>query len=198
VTLLCGTGLYMFLIAGLGNPGREYAASRHNMGFLVVDEISRVTGIALANRKFDGDFGQGAIGSQKVALLKPQTYMNLSGASVAPAAAFYKVAPAELLVVHDELDLPFGRVQVKVGGGSGGHNGLRSIAERLGTQDFSRVRVGIGKPTGLHRDATGHVLSAFSKEEQSHLGEVIERAAAAARCVAEKGVAQAMNAFNRK
>ena len=191
----------MFLIVGLGNPGREYEATRHNVGFLVVDALAAQSRINLSANKFEGEYGQGSLEGQKVALLKPQTFMNLSGASVAPAAKFYKVEPEQLVVIHDELDLGFGRIQVKVGGGTGGHNGLKSIVDRLGVQDFVRIRIGIDKPVAQgqgQKDVAGWVLSPFPKDQRSLLDEVVKKAADAARGVVGMGAAKAMNEFNRK
>ncbi len=187
----------MKLIIGLGNPGRQYEETRHNIGFRVVERLSRQCDIALSSSKFDGEYGQGQVEGEKAALLKPQTYMNCSGDSVAPAARFFKVEPQDLIVVHDELDLPFGRLQVKVGGSTGGHNGLSSIVERLGREDFVRIRVGIGKPDRKEK-VVGHVLGGFSKDEQAQLDEVAERAVMAVRTLLRQGLAKAMSEFNRK
>src|SRR5207245_1692397 len=138
--------LEMWLIVGLGNPGPEYAGNRHNIGFMVVDEIARRARLGGGWRsKFGGEIWQGDVAGTRAALVKPMKYMNLSGEVVQPAAAFLKIEPDRLLVVHDELDLPFGRMQIKVGGGTAGHNGLKSIAQRMGTPEFLRVRVGIGR-----------------------------------------------------
>ena len=156
----------MKLICGLGNPGAEHTGDRHNAGYLVVDRLASRVGIALDMGKFDGRFGAGRLGAQRVLLLKPETYMNLSGQSVGAAARFYKVAPTDVLVVHDELDLPFGRLQLKSGGGTAGHNGLKSILLGLGEESFARLRVGVGKPEGKQK-VVGHVLSSFSAEERA-------------------------------
>lgn len=187
----------MKLVVGLGNPGHQYAGTRHNIGFRILDELARQAGIGFAANKFEAEYGQGTLEGQKVALLKPQTYMNLSGSSVAPAARFYKVEPEELIVVHDELDLPFGRMQLKRGGGTGGHNGLNSIVERLGSNDFIRVRVGIGRPDSKQK-VVGHVLSSFGKEEEKALEEFAGRVSEAIRAILRDGLPTAMNAYNRK
>lgn len=187
----------MKLIVGLGNPGRQYQGTRHNIGFAVVDELARKAGIALASNKFEGEYGQGTLAGSKAALLKPQTYMNLSGDSVAPAARFYKVEPDNLIVVHDELDLPFGRLQLKKGGGTGGHNGLSSIVERLGNGDFIRLRIGIGKPETKER-VVGHVLGGFAKGEAGVVKEVTAKAVEAIEAIILKGLQKAMTEFNRK
>ncbi|HCF56689.1 MAG TPA: aminoacyl-tRNA hydrolase [Myxococcales bacterium] len=187
----------MKLIVGLGNPGRRYGAPRHNVGFRIVDALASEARIGFSVNKFDAAYGQGTLEGQKIALLKPQTFMNLSGSSVAPAAQFYKVEPEDLIVVHDELDLPFGRLQLKRGGGTGGHRGLNSIVERLGSSDFIRVRVGIGKPDSKER-VVGHVLSGFGKDEASALEEVAKRAVDAVRTLLREGAPKAMTEFNKK
>jgi peptidyl-tRNA hydrolase, PTH1 family len=187
----------MKLIVGLGNPGRSYEETRHNVGFRVLDELARAAGIALASTRFHGDFGQGVLQGEKTALLKPQTFMNLSGDAVAPAARFYKVGPEDLIVVHDELDLPLGRLQLKKGGGTGGHRGLESIVERLGSEDFIRVRVGIGKPENKER-TVGYVLGGFTQEEALLLEEVAARAIAAIASIVGQGLGRAMNEHNRR
>ena len=130
------------LVVGLGTPGREYAGHRHNVGFRVAERLAGAVGIPLGQSRFQGRFGQGDVGRTRVLLLLPETFMNVSGEAVSAAARFYKVAPEDLLVVHDELDLSFGRLQLKKGGGTGGHNGLESIVEQLGTPDFARLRFG--------------------------------------------------------
>jgi peptidyl-tRNA hydrolase, PTH1 family len=185
------------LICGLGNPGAEHTGDRHNAGYLVVDRLASRFGIALDMAKFDGRFGAGRLGAERVLLLKPETYMNLSGQSVGAAARFYKVAPTDVLVVHDELDLPFGRLQLKSGGGTAGHNGLKSILLGLGEESFARLRVGVGKPEGKHK-VVGHVLSGFSAEERGLLPELLDRAADAAAGWATLPLSEAMTRFNRK
>ena len=187
----------MKLICGLGNPGAEHTGDRHNAGYLVVDRLASRVGIALDMGKFDGRFGAGRLGAQRVLLLKPETYMNLSGQSVGAAARFYKVAPTDVLVVHDELDLPFGRLQLKSGGGTAGHNGLKSILLGLGEESFARLRVGVGKPEGKQK-VVGHVLSSFSAEERGLLPELLDRAADAAAGWATLPLSEAMTRFNRK
>ncbi|MGC4117413.1 MAG: aminoacyl-tRNA hydrolase [Myxococcales bacterium] len=187
----------MKLIVGLGNPGDRYEETRHNVGFQVIDALAQKAGIDLSSTKFDGDFGQGGVKGEKVALLKPQTYMNCSGDSVGPAARFYKVMGEDLIVVHDELDMPLGRLQLRKGGGTGGHHGLDSIVERLGTDDFIRIRVGIGKPETKER-TVGHVLGGFTKEEAPLWKETSDKAVAAIEAILKAGLAKAMNDFNRR
>ncbi len=188
------------LVVGLGNPGREYAGHRHNAGFMVVDRLAGAMGIALGQSRFQGRFGQGDAGKVRVLLLEPETYMNVSGEAVSAAARFFKVAPDDLLVVHDELDLAFGRLQLKKGGGTGGHNGLESIVEQLGTAEFARLRFGIGKPQGPNAKerVVGHVLHDFSAEEREQLPALVDRAVDMARAWLSLGLAEAMNRHNRR
>jgi len=185
------------LICGLGNPGPEHASDRHNAGFLVVDRLAERLGASIDAARFEGRVGSARLGEERVLLLEPGTHMNLSGRSVAAAARFYKVEPADLLVIHDELDLPFGRLQLKSGGGTAGHNGLKSIVASLGEDGFARLRIGVGKPEGKER-TVGHVLSGFTAEERRELPELLDRAAEAALGWATLGVAEAMNRFNRR
>jgi PTH1 family peptidyl-tRNA hydrolase len=192
----------MWLVVGLGNPGREHEGQRHNLGFMVADALQRAEGWPEFRAKFGalwtrGDTGgDGGDAGQTVALLKPQTYMNLSGESVQPAAAFLKVEPGAIVVVHDELDLPWKDVRIKLGGGHAGHNGLRSIIQHLGP-DFVRVRIGIGKPPPP-RDTHSWVLAGFDPVERAELPDVIVRAVDAVRRIVKDGVAAAMNVVNTK
>ena len=186
----------MKLLVGLGNPGKEYERTRHNVGWLVLDEIAREAGVAIDRKKFGAEIGEGTVGREKCLFVKPQTYMNLSGEAVGPAARFYKIEPADIVVVHDELDLEFGRVQIKVGGGAGGHNGIKSLISHVGG-DFVRIRVGIGKPNGK-KEVVGHVLGGFDKVETQELPFVLGRAADAVRCVLAEGAARCMNEFNKR
>jgi PTH1 family peptidyl-tRNA hydrolase len=186
------------LVVGLGNPGREYERSRHNVGFLVADALREASGWPDYKQKFNGVWTRGALaGGAQLALLKPQTFMNLSGDSVQPAAAFLKVVAADVIVVHDELDLPWKDVRLKVGGGHAGNNGVRSIIQRLGTPDFVRVRVGIGKPpAGFRGGGADWVLSDFDALERAELPDIVARAIDAVRRVAEDGLPAAMNVVN--
>jgi PTH1 family peptidyl-tRNA hydrolase len=182
------------LVVGLGNPGRKYEGNRHNVGFMVADELARARALPDYREKFSGLFAKG----DEVALLKPMVFMNLSGQSVQPAAAFLKVVPGEIVVVHDELDLAFGEVRVKLGGGHAGHNGLRSIIERLGP-DFVRVRVGIGRPPpGFRGEVADYVLSDFDAVERAQVGDIVARATDAVRKILTLGVQPAMNEVNAK
>ncbi len=187
----------MFLVVGLGNPGKEYAETRHNVGFMAGEAIARAHSLPDFREKFSGVWTRGDGWGDALAVLKPLTFMNLSGDSVQPACAFLKVPPASVIVVHDELDLAFADVRIKVGGGHAGHNGLRSIIQRLGTPDFVRVRIGIGKPPpGFRGDVADYVLSAFDPAERAELPDVIARAQTAVQKIVESGAAAAMNAVN--
>ena len=152
------------LVVGLGNPEAKYAANRHNIGFMILDQLARDSGISMTKTKFKGMYGSGPVNGASAVLLKPQTYMNLSGRSVAPAQKFFNIDAADVLVVHDELDLPYGRIRLKVGGGHAGHNGLRSMIKEMGSNAFARLRVGIGRP--VHGDVSNFVLSDFARGEE--------------------------------
>ncbi len=160
----------MFLIVGLGNPGSEYEKTRHNVGFMAVDELTQVYGFGPFKSKFDGLVSEGRIANEKVYILKPQTYMNLSGNSVVKAANFYKILPQNIIVIHDDMDLPVGKLKAKLGGGAGGHNGLKSIDAAI-TPNYNRVRIGVGHPNKGGEAVVNHVLSRFSKVD----AEVIEQ-----------------------
>lgn len=158
----------MWLLVGLGNPGAKYAGNRHNIGFMAIDAIAAQYGIGPFKAKFQGQLAEGRIGDQKVALLKPETYMNESGRSVGAAAKFFKIDPDHIIAFHDELDLADGKIRIKTGGGNAGHNGLRSMDAHLGTPNYVRVRLGIGHPGDKER-VHGYVLGDFSKAEQTWL-----------------------------
>jgi len=184
------------LVAGLGNPGREYADTRHNVGFMVAEELARRHGGSW-RAKFSGDLAEMRLDGLKLAVLKPQTYMNESGRSVGAAARFFKVEPEALLVVHDEVDLEPGRLQARLGGGLAGHNGLRSVAQHLGTSEFARLRIGVGRPErGDPRPVADFVLSPFSPEVD--VERLVARAADAVETVAREGVEEAQNRFNER
>lgn len=179
------------LIVGLGNPGKKYEKNRHNVGMILLDSLNERW-----QEKFKGLYAQESVGSSKVFYLKPQTFMNLSGESVQPMAAFFKINPSDILVVHDELDLPFGTLALKKGGGLAGHNGLKSIAAQLGTQDFLRLRLGIGRPP--HGDVSNWVLSDFSKEENIVLNKFLTEGASALKTFLDKGFDAAATTYSRK
>ena len=182
------------LVVGLGNPGREYERTRHNAGWLVVDELARRLAGSWRS-KFSGRLAEVWLDGARLALLKPETFMNDSGRSVAAAAKFFKVAPESLLIVHDDVDLESGRLQARAGGGLAGHNGLRSLAQALGSQDFLRLRIGVGRPgRGDPRSVADYVLSAFEPEED--VGGLIDRSADAVETLAREGLEAAQQRFN--
>jgi peptidyl-tRNA hydrolase, PTH1 family len=184
------------LVVGLGNPGREYARNRHNAGYLVVDELARRHGGSWKS-KFSGQLAEIRLDGHKVALLKPETYMNESGRAVGGATRFYKLEPNEVLVVHDEGDFDLGRIELKAGGGLAGHNGLRSIAQHLKTQDFLRLRIGVGRPDrGDPRPLADYVLSDFDPNDDAEA--LISRAADAVEQLDAGGVEEAQRAVNRR
>src|SRR5262245_53775919 len=187
----------MYLIVGLGNPGPQYADNRHNLGFMVVDELAGRGRAAAAREKFGAQLAEATLGREKVLLCKPQEFMNVSGQAVARVAGFWKVGVAETVVVHDELDLPFDRLKLGAGGGPGGHNGVKSIISALGDPAFARVRIGIGRPAP-GRDPAAYVLSDFSRAEAAVLPELIGRAADAVEAIVADGLTTAMNRFNGK
>ena len=160
----------MFLIVGLGNPGSEYEKTRHNVGFMAVEELAQAYGFGSFKAKFDGLIAEGKIANEKVYILKPHTYMNLSGNSVVKAANFYKILPQNIIVIHDDMDLPVGKLKAKLGGGAGGHNGLKSI-DAVITPNYNRIRIGVGHPNQGGEAVVNHVLSRFSKAD----AEVIEK-----------------------
>lgn len=186
----------MYIIAGLGNPGREYENTRHNAGFASLDALAKRHGIELTTRKFQALVGSGYIDGQKVLLVKPQTYMNLSGESLRVACDFFKVDPEqELIVIYDDISLAPGQLRVRKKGSAGGHNGIKSIIAQLGTQNFLRVKVGVGeKPAGW--DLADYVLGHFSKEEQEVMEEAFSRAADAAADLLTEDVERVMNQYN--
>jgi PTH1 family peptidyl-tRNA hydrolase len=182
------------LVAGLGNPGREYERTRHNIGWLVADELARRYDGSFRS-KFSGQLAEVRDGERRLALLKPETFMNVSGESVGAAARFFKVRPEALLVVHDDVDLDPGRLQVRLGGGLAGHNGLRSIASTLGTQEFLRLRIGVGRPgRGDRRPVADYVLSGF--EPEIDVEALVARAADAVDVIASEGIEPAQQRFN--
>jgi PTH1 family peptidyl-tRNA hydrolase len=184
------------LVVGLGNPGREYARNRHNVGYLVADELARRHGGSWRS-KFSGQLTEIRLDGHKVALLKPETFMNESGRAVSAAARFYKLEPDEVLVIHDEGDFDLGRLELKVGGGLGGHNGLRSVAQHLKTQDFLRLRIGVGRPErGDRRPLADYVLSNFEPHDDADA--LVNRAADAVEQLDADGLERAQAAVNRR
>lgn len=188
----------MKLIVGLGNPGREYAVTRHNVGFMVIDRLAHKLGLAVEKKKFKALYGQGQIKSEKVLLAKPQTYMNLSGEAVAALLRWHKLGPADLLVVYDDMDLPPGKLRIRMEGGSGGHKGMESIIWLLGTEGFPRLRIGVGKPEVPGFNGAGYVLSRLTAEDAKTFDESVDTAAEAIYCIVSEGLEKAMNEYNRK
>lgn len=187
----------MKLIVGLGNPGAEYALTRHNMGFLVLEEFARANGIKFKiNKRFNALISEGVIGKEKVFLSMPQTFMNLSGNSVRSMLSWLKTEADDMFVVMDDIALPFGAIRIKPKGSSGGHNGLNSIIDSIGSREFPRMRLGILGRKNI-RDFSNYVLGRFTKAEQKNLPEILNAASQACECWIEEGVNAAMNKFNK-
>lgn len=186
----------MWLICGLGNPGPKYAGTRHNIGFMVVDRLAERWRAPSWQQKYKGEATTTQVAGEPALLLKPLTYMNVSGDSVQPAVAFYKLKLDQIIVIHDELDLPLGQLKLKKGGGHGGHNGIRHIAGRLG-QDFFRVRAGIGRPDG-NKSVSSHVLGGFVGDEATEADLLIDKTADAVELVIKEGLLAAQNKFHTK
>ncbi len=181
------------LVVGLGNPGPQYAKTRHNVGFMVADLLAARIGAPFKVHKRSGaEVATGRLAERPVVLAKPRCYMNESGRQVGPLAKFYSIAPGDVIVVHDELDIDFGRVRLKVGGGEGGHNGLRSVANALGSKDFQRVRIGIGRPPG-RKDPAAFVLEPFTAAERTEVPTICELAADATELLVRVGLEPAQN-----
>jgi len=185
----------LFLIAGLGNPGSKYERTRHNIGVRVVQRLAERAGVSLAKSKFKGESAKARIAGVEALLLTPHTYMNLSGESVGPAARFFDVPPERVVVLHDELEIPFGRLRLKQGGGHAGHNGLKSLIQHLGSRDFHRVRVGIGRPPP-GQEVAAYVLNGHTPDELPRVPELIDVAADATEALLSEGLVAAMNRYN--
>ena len=186
----------MYIIAGLGNPTKEYEGTRHNVGFDVIDRLSERYNIDVTMEKHRALIGKGMIAGQKVILVKPQTYMNLSGNSVVKAASFYKIPPQNIVVIHDDMDLLPGQVKAKKGGGAGGHNGLKNIIQHLGTDQFPRVKVGVGNKPRPDSDMAAWVLGKFTGPDREAMEAAVKKAADAVTCLIEQGADKAMAQFN--
>lgn len=185
-----------FVIAGLGNPGPQYQWTRHNAGFLFLDRLAHLENISITRKSFSGLTGEWNRGGTRLILLKPQTFMNLSGRAVMQALQFHKLPLSQLIVVHDELDLPFGTARFKQGGGHGGHNGLRSIMEQLGKGDFLRLRIGIGRPP--HGDTTNFVLGNIPPDQMEDLPRVLDGGVDMLEMMLDEGLPKAMSLFNNR
>ncbi|MFC2948829.1 aminoacyl-tRNA hydrolase [Virgibacillus sediminis] len=185
----------MKCIVGLGNPGKKYEKTRHNAGFMVIDELLNRHGWELNKKKFNGKYAIEQLEGEKVALLKPQTYMNLSGQSIRPLIDYYGMDPEDVLVIYDDLDLPAGKIRLRQKGGHGGHNGIRSTIDHLGTKEFKRIRIGVGRPTNA-MSIIDYVLGSFSKEEQERVDGSIQQAADACEAWIGESFPVVMNKFN--
>ena len=185
-----------WLLVCLGNPGKEYAGTRHNVGFMAADEVERRCGVKLNRLKYRALTGEVTLGGERVLVLKPQTYMNLSGEAVKLAGGFYKIPPDHVLVISDDVALPLGKLRIRAGGSAGGHNGLKNIIAHLGTDQFPRIRVGVGAPAHPEHEMVDWVIGRFTPAERKTAEQAVERAVDAAACLIEKGVAEAQNRYN--
>ncbi len=187
----------MKIIVGLGNPGIQYRMSRHNIGFQVVNRVAQINHISIRTKRFTSLYGTGWISYQQIVLCKPMTFMNRSGEAVKKATDFFHVRIEDLVVVHDDLDLPFGRLRFKRRGGDGGHQGVRSIIERMGGNNFLRLKVGIGRPA-LGMESADYVLDVFDTDEQSHLDQILTQASESLKVMLLEGIEKAMNQFQKR
>lgn len=187
----------LHVVAGLGNPGDKYRETRHNMGFFVIDALSSAYAIPLVRRKFDAFYGRGSIKGTEVILVKPQSYMNRSGIPIYRLIEYFGIAHRNMLVIHDDIDLVYGRIKIKVKGGHGGHNGVRSIIDTLGNGDFIRLRLGIGRSEN-ESNVTGHVLGRFQSDEKKMLEQIVARSRDAAVTILCEGTKEGMNRFNER
>lgn len=191
-----GKSTEAWLIVGLGNPGKEYVKSRHNCGFLAIDILADKLGCKIDKGKFQGLYGQTSYGGHKLFLLKPQTFMNLSGRSVLQLSAYFSIPPQRIIVLFDDISLEPGRLRIRADGSAGGHNGIKSIIAEIGSQEFPRVKIGVGAKPNPEFDLADWVLSTFSASEEKAIISALERAADAALCVIDHGVPEAANRFN--
>lgn len=188
----------MKLIVGLGNPGMKYAVTRHNVGFFVIDQLQEEWGISLKHHhKWDAEIGDGHVNGEKVTLCKPQTYMNRSGLAVRPVVDYFHIALEEIVVIYDDLDLSPGHIRLRMKGSAGGHNGMRSIIQHLGTDEFKRIRIGIGRPVPP-LTVTDYVLAPFREDEEEKVAGALDRAVASVNCWLDSTFHEAMNRFNGK
>ncbi len=186
----------MKIIVGLGNPGKKYEITRHNIGFLFIDHLASINGIKVDKIKFKGLYGQGVINGEKVILLKPQTYMNLSGESVEQAVSFFKCTPKDVIIVYDDVALSFGSLRIRQKGSDGGHNGIKSIILNLNTDEFPRIKVGIGAPPHKEYDLADYVLSNFTRDEQKIMPDIFKKCEQACGYMLKDDIQQAMNKCN--
>ena len=190
------TGPVQWLLVCLGNPGKQYENTRHNIGFMAADRLSEREGIKFNKLRYRALTGEVNLGGQRVLVLKPQTYMNLSGEAVKLAGGFYKIPPERVLVISDDVSLPLGKLRIRASGSAGGHNGLKNIIAHLGTDAFPRIKVGVGAPAHPDQDMVDWVIGSFSPQEKKTVAQAVDRALDAAACLMEKGVAEAQNRYN--
>lgn len=190
------SGGISWLVVGLGNPGTQYESTRHNMGFLAVDKLAQEENFRFSKLRFKAWTATWEVGGQKVLVMKPQTYMNLSGESVGEAARFYKIPPEHVLVISDDIDLPAGRLRIRPGGSAGGHNGLKNIIQHLGTDRFPRIKVGVGSPRPGEHDMVNWVMGKPMGEDRTAVEDALDRAGDAAKTLITEGIDRAMNRFN--
>ena len=186
----------MHIIVGLGNPGRKYENTRHNLGFITIDKLADDHGISITRSKHKSLIGEGRIAGEKVLLVKPQTFMNLSGEAVREVMSYYRETPDHLLVIYDDIDIPAGSVRIRKKGGAGTHNGMRSVVSQLGEDGFARIRIGIGGEDG--KDLIGHVLGGFTSDEAGPMREAVLPAVSAIECMLSRGIDIAMNEYNTR
>ena len=190
------TGGVSWLVVCLGNPGKQYENTRHNIGFMTADELERREGVKVNKLKYRALTGEMKIGGERVLVMKPQTYMNLSGEAVKLAGAFYKIPPERVIVISDDVSLPLGKLRIRANGSAGGHNGLKNIIQHLGTDAFPRIKVGVGAPNHPEHEMVDWVIGNFTPAEKKVVAEAVGRAADAIACLIEKGVSEAQNKFN--
>lgn len=190
------SGGVQWLLVCLGNPGKQYENTRHNIGFMAADALEKRCGVKFNKLKYRALTGEVDFGGQRVLVLKPQTYMNLSGEAVKLAGGFYKIPPEHVLVISDDVALPLGKLRIRAGGSAGGHNGLKNIIAHLGTDQFPRIRVGVGAPAHPEHEMVDWVIGNFTSDEKKVVEEMIGKALDAAECLIEKGVSEAQNRFN--
>lgn len=187
----------MKIIVGLGNPGNEYAKTRHNVGFMLIDALAEHLNITLWKDKFNAQIAEGRIGAEKILLVKPQTYMNNSGEAVGPLMRWYKLEPEDIIVAHDDMDIPAGTIRIRKKGSSGGHNGIKSLISHIGSENFARVRLGIGRPLPGW-SVVKHVLAPFPAEDKAEVDKAIDYLIPAVECIVSDGLDIAMNKYNPK
>ena len=190
------SGGVSWLVVCLGNPGKQYENTRHNIGFMTADELERREGVKVNKLKYRALIGEMKIGGERVLVMKPQTYMNLSGEAVKLAGAFYRIPPERVIVISDDVSLPLGKLRIRANGSAGGHNGLKNIIAHLGTDAFPRIKIGIGAPNHPEHEMVDWVIGNFTPAEKKVVAEAVGRAADAITCLIEKGVSEAQNKFN--